>query len=203
MPDDKKGPAADHQHRKKIASDSPADVWPGGRQRRSAFVLWGPGGIGPLLSRLRREYRGDNDLGNPLTGDELAGLLDHFKDEPIPSALRVILQHELRGKRKKKPGPKPVRTAVDHIEDTLFPLYYTKGLFIGAKLRTWLKQRQKKQRRNARPYNIPTARHYACHHVRKWLPKFRDMTDASISNLLSKHPDKPRQRQRKRPINGG
>jgi hypothetical protein len=98
---------------------------------------------------------------------------------------------------------KPVRTPGDYIEDTLFPLYYTKGLSIGEKLRTWLKQRQKKQRRNARPYNIPTARHYACHHVRKWLPKFRDMTDASISNLLSKHPDKPRQRQRKRPINGG
>jgi hypothetical protein len=45
-----------------------------------------------------------------LTGDELAGLLDHFKDEPIPSALRVILQHELRGNRKRKPGPKRVRT---------------------------------------------------------------------------------------------
>ena len=128
MPDDKKGPAADHQHRKKIASDSPADVWPGGRQRRSAFVLWGPGGIGPLLSRLRREYQGDNDLGNPLTGDELAGLLDHFKDEPIPSALRVILQHELRGKRKRKPGPKPVRTAVEYIADTLFPGDYAEGI---------------------------------------------------------------------------
>ena len=95
-------------------------------------------------SRVSRRQRS----GNPLPRDELAGFLDHFKDEPIPSALRVILQHELRGNRKRKPRPKPLRTAVDHIEDTLFPLYYTKGLSIGEKLRTWLKQRQKKQRQH-------------------------------------------------------
>jgi hypothetical protein len=99
--------------------------------------------------------------------------------------LRDILILELRGKRKMRPGPKTARSILDHIQDTLLGPHYARGLIIGRRLRSFLQYRQKNQSRRAKPYAIPTARHVACRYVRKRLPKFQKMTDASIANLVS------------------
>lgn len=141
------------------------------------FVEWGEGGRAALMSRVIREYRADKGFANPLTGEELAVLLDHYKSTPIPLEFRAIVQKALRGTRKAKTGPKHSLNPIEQLQEPLLAIRYAEGMANGTKLRHWLKQRQKKQRRNARPYTIPTVRHCACHHVRKWLPKFRGMTD--------------------------
>jgi hypothetical protein len=166
------------------------------------FVEWGEGGRAALMSRLMREYRGDKGFGHRLTRADLAVLLDHFRDDPIPLELRAILQEILRGKRKLKAcSSRKELVSVAQIEDMLLVEIYTQGMATGRKLRTWLKQRQKKQRRNARPYTIPTARNYACYQVRRRLTKFRGLIDASISNEVSERRDTPR-RQRRKPSGG-
>ena len=152
------------------------------------FDLWGEGGIGPLMRRVRREHQ-DRRLDDPVTRADLAHLLDRFTDWPLPPELRDILIRELLGKRKRRPGPKTERSILDHIQDTLLGSHYARGLIIGRRFRSFLQYRQKNQSRRAKPYAIPTARHVACRYVRKRLPKFRKMTDASIANLVSARRD--------------
>lgn len=160
-----------------------------------AFAVWGTGGVGPLMRRVQRELEQalrrdrpklkDKPFNHFVTRPELAHLLDCYGDWPLPLELRCILILELRGKRKGRPGPKITRSDWDYIQDVLLLSHYEQGLVRGKTLRLYLQLRESKQTRSAKPYIIPTARARACRYVRNWLPKFRDMTDASIANLVS------------------
>lgn len=161
-------------------------VAPGHPQSGGAFAVWGEGGIGPLMRRVRHEHQ-DHPIADPVTKADLAHLLDRFAGWPLPSELSDILIRELRGNRKGKPGPKITRSRWDDIQDALLISRYDRGLAIGRRLRSFLQHRQTKQSRSAKPHAIPLVRELACHYVRKRLPKFRNMTDASIANLVSRH----------------
>lgn len=173
-----------------------AAVAPGRPHSAGAFAVWGKGGIGPLKRRLQRELQEkplphvrpelrDRPFDDFVTGAELAHLLNRFAGWPLPAELHDILILELYGKRKGRPGPKIKRSDWDHIQDVLLISHYDQGLVRGKTLRLYLQLRESKQTRSAKPYIIPTARARACRYVRNRLPKFRDMTDASIANLAS------------------
>ncbi len=153
-------------------------------QSEGTFTVWGEGGIGLLMQRVRREHH-DHPLADPVTQADLAHLLDRFAGWPLPAELRDILILELCGKRKGRPGPKITQSDWDHIQDALFIPHYKRGLAIGKNVGLFLRKLKGKQSRSAKPYTIPTAREFACHCVRKLLPKFRNMTNASIANLVS------------------
>ena len=153
-------------------------------QSEGTFTVWGEGGIGLLMQRVRREHQ-DHPFADPVTQADLAHLLDRFAGWPLPAELRDILILELCGKRKGRPGPKITQSDWDHIQDVLLVLRYKRGLAIGKNVGLFLRKLKGKQSRSAKPYTIPTARARACRHVRNCLPKFRDMTDASIANLVS------------------
>ena len=153
-------------------------------QSEGAFTVWGEGGIGLLMQRVRREHQ-DHPFADPVTQADLAHLLDRFAGWPLPAELRDILILELCGKRKGRPGPKITQSDWDHIQDVLLVLRYEQGLLRSKTLRLYLQLRESKQTRSAKPYIIPTARGRACRYVRNRLPRFRDMTDASIANLVS------------------
>ncbi len=169
-------------------------VAPGHPESEGAFAVWGKGGIGPLMRRVRCEHQ-NRPVADPVTKVDLAQLIDHFASWPLPTELRDILVRELRGNRKRRPGPKITRSAWDNIQDIMFISHYERGLAIGRRLRSFLYHLQKKHSRNAKPSAIPLARELACHYVRKWLPKYRNMTNASIANLVSQQRPKRRKRE--------
>ena len=138
-----------------------------------------------LLSRVHGEFEMGADYVAPVSRDELVRLLERHTDAALPIELRTVLQDELSGRRKKKRGPKANNNLVEQIQLTLLPSVYQRGLQKGASLRSWMKERETRRRRNARAYDIPTARTIACRHVRRWLPRYRNMTDAALSNLIS------------------
>lgn len=144
---------------------------------------WATGGTGSLMARLRREHQSGERTTNPVTRQQLPQLVDHFGDRPLPIELRAAVLQELREQRKCKTGPKSAATSFEQIQDLLLLPIYDTGIAKGDKLRDWLLKRDKRQRRNAKKYDIPTSQYVACHQVKKWLPKFRDMEDGSISNL--------------------
>ena len=56
-------------------------VAPGHPQSGGAFVVWGEGGIGPLMRRVRHEHQ-DQSFDDPVTRADLAHLLDRYADWP-------------------------------------------------------------------------------------------------------------------------
>lgn len=153
---------------------------------------WAIGGTGPLMARVRREQQAAEPSINPVTRQELAQLVDHFWDRPLPIELRAVLLSELCGRRMRKTGPKSEATTVEQIQDLLLLPIYETGIARGEKLREWLLKRGTTQKRNARIYDIPTSQRIACHHVKRWLPKFRDMEDGSLANSVTKRRNRER-----------
>ncbi len=180
--------------------------------RGSAHDLFGEGGVGPLLSRARSEVQflklrsqaqralslkhlsqaqcedglkrfSKELLKYPLTRDELIRLIDHYKDEALPEAVRTVLIEELREERKNKSGPKHVRLQ-SSVDKLLLAHEYARGLARGEKIRVWRKAR-KASYGGRFVYHTPTAREYACRYIRRRFPEYRDLTDAAISNMLS------------------
>lgn len=150
------------------------------------LAAWAIGGTGSLMARLRREHQAGERTTNPVTRHELAQLIDHFGDRPLPIELRAALLQELSGQRKRKTGPKSAVTLVEQIQDLLLLPIYDTGIAKGDALREWLLKRDERQKRYTKQYDIPTSQHVACHQVKKWLPKFQGMEDGSISNFVSK-----------------
>lgn len=153
---------------------------------------WAIGGAGPLMARVRREHQAVEPSINPVTRQELAQLVDHFCDRPLPIELRAVLLNELCGRRKRKTGPKSGATTFEQIQDLLLLPIYDAGIERGEKLREWLLKRGKTQKRNARIYDIPTSQRVACHHVKKWLPRFGDMENGSLANYVTKRRNRER-----------
>ena len=172
------------------------------------FTVWGEGGIGPLMRRVQRELQEralqceqlelqeqglrpeqpelkDRPFNDFVTRAELAHLLDCYGDWPLPLELRCILILELRGERKKRPGPKTSWSLWSQNQDEKLTSYYQRGLIIGGRLRAFQEHRKNKQPRNAKPHDILMAREVACRYVRTRLGKFRNLTNASIANLVS------------------
>lgn len=164
-----------------------------GSTEGDAFLAeWAIGGTGPLMARVRREHQAVEPLINPATRQELAQLVDHFWDRPLPIELRAVLLNELCGRRKRKTGPKSAATTFEQMQDLLLLPIYETGIERGEKLREWLLKRSTTQKRNATQYDIPTCQRVACHHVKKWLPKFGDMEDGSLANSVTKRRNRER-----------
>ncbi len=153
---------------------------------------WAIGGTGSLMARVRREHQAVEPSINPVTRQELAQLVGHFWDRPLPIELSAVLLNELCGRRKRKTGPKSAATTFEQIQDLLLLPIYETGIERGDKLREWLLKRGKTQKRNARKYDSPTSQRVACHHVKKWLPKFGDMEDGPLANYTTKRRNRER-----------
>ena len=166
------------------------------------FAVWGTGGVGPLMRRVQRELEQalrrdrpklkDKPFNHFVTRAELAHLLDCYGDWPLPLELRCILILELRGERKRRPGPKTSWSFWSQNQDENLTAYYQRGLIIGERLRALLQHCKNKQPRNAKPHDIPMLRELACRYVRTRLGKFRSLTDASIANLVSQRLEQER-----------
>lgn len=148
------------------------------------YAIWQKGGPGPLLRKLSNE----RVLGEAtLTSEELADLVEHFRDEPLPESLRSALLAQLRGKRIRRQGaPKGRQTDLEVVELLLLPRDYEHALKEAAVEREELRKCGRKPGSYDDPNRLPTLSSLACNKIREWLPTLRGLSDRSIQNLVSR-----------------
>ena len=149
-----------------------------------SYAIWKPGGPGRLLSQLAR----DHSCGEAtLTPDQLADLVQLFRDEPLPESLREAVAQHLRGKRVRSAGaPRKRETACAQIESIMLPGIYAEASKDAKIERVRLRKLGRKQGRYDNPDRLPTTSAIACYLVRTWLPTLAGLDDRSLQNLVSK-----------------
>ena len=122
-----------------------------------------------------------------LTPEELADLVELFRNEPLPENLRAAVTQQLRGKRVRKQGsPRKRQSALEQVELFMLPGAYAEALKDAEIKRSRLRDLGKKQGRYDDPSKLPTASSIACALVKERLPTLRDQSDRSLLNLVSK-----------------
>ena len=148
------------------------------------YALWQSGGPGRLLGRLADEHEFDEVT---LTPEELAELIELFRDEPLPDSLRGAVVAQLRGKRLRRQGPPIKRQAsLELVEYIMLPAAYSEALMEAEAERKRLKEQGRRQGRYDDADRLPTASSIACNLVRKRLPTLAHLTDPSLKNEVSK-----------------
>lgn len=194
------GDSADHGSSDRVI-DRRLDL-PKSYRGKSIHDVWGPGGPGPLISRLTDEHKFGRSASLPLANEELATLVELYEDEPS-LALREVVVRELRNQRRTRPGPKAVRNPSQWIQRHLLPIYYERGMRVADRYRRRMLviEDRKKKRRDVAA-RIPTQTEVAFRFVRKWLPSTRGLDDKTLANKLSAMKDprdkRPRAKQGKR-----
>lgn len=144
---------------------------------------WRPGTPIRLFSQLANDHFFKLPT---LTRKQLAKLVDHFKDEPLPASLRAALTAELNGKRNRKQGRKHLRqSALERVEQIMLPAAYDEAMKDAVEERKRLKLEAKNHPRRAPMAKIPTRRSIALDLVRKRLPTVADISDPRLTNLVS------------------
>lgn len=144
---------------------------------------WRPGTPIRLLSQLASDHFFKQAT---LTREQLAELVELFKDEPLPESLRAALVDELNGQRCRKQGRKHARqTGREQVELFMLPAVYDEAMKDAADERERLKSDAKNQPRRASVAKIPTHRSIALGLVRQRLPSLARMSDQRLTNLVS------------------
>jgi hypothetical protein len=148
------------------------------------YAIWQKDGPGRLLRELAKEHA----LGDAtLTPEELAGLIELFRDEPLPDSLRVAVVTQLRGKRLRRQGAATKRqTSLEQVEYMMLPAAFDEALQEADAERENLKKRGRRQGRYDDTNRLPKASSIACNLVRKRLPTLSRLTDRSLQNEVSK-----------------
>lgn len=147
------------------------------------LAAWLNGGSGRRLGKLASDAATGEATLSP---DELADLVDDFKDERPPPGLVQAVGSQLRGKRVRRQGaPKARQTSLEQIELLMLPEAYRLAREEVKEDRKKLsKQRGKPSRRQpAEP--LPTISNIACELVRKRLPTLKHLSDRGLQNLVS------------------
>ena len=148
------------------------------------MAAWMKGGPGPLLRKLAVEGAGGDVT---LTADELARIVEEFRDEPLPESLRTAVTQHLRGKRVRRQGaPRKRQINRELVEFVMLPGAYAEALEDAKIERARLRDGGMKRGRYDDTHKLPTASSIACALVRKRLPTFKDQSDRSVLNLVSK-----------------
>lgn len=148
------------------------------------MAAWMKGGPGPLLRKLAVEGAGGDVT---LTADELARLVEEFQGEPLPETLRIAVTQHLRGRRVRRQGaPRKRQINRELVEFVMLPSAYAEALEDAKVKVTRLRDGGMKRGRYDDTQKRPTASSIACTLVRKRLPTFKDQSDRSIFNLVSK-----------------
>lgn len=148
------------------------------------FDLWSRGGPGRLLKQLSDEAAGGDVT---LTPENLADLVDHFSEEPLPESLRNAVTQHLRGTRVRRGGAPGKRKSTRHqVELIMLPGVYAEALKDAETEQTRLRKSGSRRGRYDDPSKLPTASSIACTLVRTWLPTLKDQSDKSLFNLVSK-----------------
>ena len=160
------------------------------------YGLWGPGGPGRLLSRLARDHASGEATLRP---EELADLVELFKNEALPESLRQTVVLHLRGKRIRRQGaPKARQTGVELVELMMLPGVYAAAVEQAKADRDRLKQEaQTQRRRDPFPARVPPAGDLACDYVRKCLPTLKDLKNGRLKNLVSELKDASKKKPRR------
>jgi len=144
---------------------------------------WRPGTPILLLTKLAIDHFFKQPT---LTRDQLAELVELFKDEPLPDSLREALVAELLGKRRRKSGRNSVRRGYrEEVERVLLPCVYDHAMEEVRGIRERLKSEAKKLPRRAAVSKVPTRRSIALDMVRDRLPSFADVNNGRLTNLIS------------------
>ena len=145
--------------------------------------LYKPGTPGRLLVRLARDHFCKQPT---LTREQLAELIELFKDEPLPDTLRAAVVADLNGNRSLKQGRKEIQlTLLELVEMVMLPTTYDMAMEEAAHERERLKAVARDLPRRTSVMDIPTKRSIALDLVRKWLPTLKGKSDRSLSNLIS------------------
>lgn len=154
-------------------------------QATSAHEIWRAGGPGLLLARLATEDLFGPATTNPLTGAEIAQLVELFADEALPVSLKTLLFKELKGERRRKPGPKPACSTKELIELAMLPSLYRDAVEEAKAERQSLAEVRRLASRRSKISKLPTVSQLASERVRKWLPTLRHLSDKALANKLS------------------
>lgn len=148
------------------------------------YAIWQKGGPGRLLRKLANEHASHEVT---LTPEELAGLVELFRGEPLPDSLRSAVVAQLRGKRLRQQGtPMRRQTSLELVEYIMLPGAYSEALIEAEAERKRLKQQGRRQGRYDDADRLPTASSIACDLVRKRLPTLAHLKDPSLKNEVSK-----------------
>lgn len=121
-----------------------------------------------------------------LTREQLAELVDAFKEEPLPESLRLALIDELMERRGRKQGRKEIQhTALEQVELAMLPGVYDEAMQDAKNERACLKSDAQNQPRRSPETEIPTQREIALQLVRERLPSLSHFTDQRLRNLIS------------------
>lgn len=147
------------------------------------YGIWKPGGPGRLLGQLAREHATGEAT---LTAEQLAELVDLFRDEPLPDSLRHAVTRHLSGKRLRRQGtPKKRQSTREQVELVMLPSLYDEALRDAKAERVEMRRSGRKQVRYDDPDRLPAATVLALQKVRRWLPTLADLDDRRLQNLVS------------------
>ncbi len=151
--------------------------------RGGVFDLWQNGAPVRLLSQLANDHYFKQPT---LKRDELAQLVELFKDEPLPDSLREALISDLKGKRLRRQGAPKKRASVrEYMELIMLPRAYALALEDAEIERSRLRTLGRKQARYDDPERLPAASDLAYDLVRKRLPTLKKVKKRRLQNLVS------------------
>lgn len=147
------------------------------------YAIWKPGGPGRMLGQLAREHATGEAT---LTAEELADLVELFRDEPLPDSLRHAIVRHLRGKRLRRQGtPRKRQSAREQVELIMLPGLYDEALKDAKAEREDMRRTGCKQGRYDDLDRLPAASALALQKVREWLPTLTDLDDRRLRNVIS------------------
>lgn len=147
------------------------------------LAAWLNGGPGRRLGKLARDAATGEATLSP---EELADLVDDFKDEPPPPSLVHAVGSQLRGKRVKHKGaPKARQTPLEQIELVMLPEAYRLARQEAKEERKKLSKQRGKPLRRRRSEPLPTISSIACELVKRRLPTMNHLSDRGLQNLAS------------------
>ena len=90
------------------------------------YAIWKPGGPGRMLAQLAREHAFGESTLKP---EQLAELVELFRDEPLPESLRKAVALQLKGKRVLQQGaPRKGQSAQAQCELVMLPYAYREAM---------------------------------------------------------------------------
>lgn len=158
-------------------------VVPNACKSDNGHVPWQAGAPSRLFCQLALDHAAKQPT---LTCEQLAELVDAFKDEPLPESLRSALIDELTGQRGRKQGRKVRQhTALEQVELAMLPGAYDEAMQDAQKVRAGLKSDAQNHPRRSHKTEIPTQRELALNLVRTRLPSLSSFSDPRLTNLIS------------------
>lgn len=149
------------------------------------FQIRASGGPADLLLKLAAEAVQGELSNDPLTGDDIARLIELFQDEPLPVALREILVRHHRGERKFRAGRKMQRSPLTILTDAMLPQLYGMAKHFAEQRHSGTEMRNSWSTHKAILNEEPSKTHLTCQQLREWIPRLRHVSDKRILNMIS------------------